>query len=101
MLPIFIFFFWAYNVIDAVRKTSAFNRILAGGKLDPLPDENVSPELKGSVPTGVFLIIAGLAALSYTAFGMSLQWLEEWWPIAPVLFGAYLIYLDRVEKKGV
>lgn len=99
LLPLFLFFFWAYNIIDAIRKATAYNRILAGGTLDPLPEEGVGPEIKGSMPLGVFLILAGMAALSYTAFGISLRWLEEWWPVIPIGFGAYLIYMDRVEKK--
>jgi hypothetical protein len=38
------------------------------------------------------LIVIGLALLMHTRFDWSLQWLEEWWPAAFILLGAYLIY---------
>lgn len=99
LIPLFIFFFWAYNIIDAIRKAHAYNRILAGGTLDLIPEEGLTPGISGSLPGGTFLILAGLAALSYTAFDIPLDWLEKWWPIIPVAFGGYLIFLDRKEKK--
>jgi len=99
LLPLFLFFYWAYNIIDAVRKTHIYNRILAGGSMEELPDQTVSPALTGSMPAGLILVVAGLVALSNTAFDMSLEWLEDWWPVIPIAFGGYLIYLDRKDKK--
>ena len=60
---VFLFFFWAYNIIDAIRKATAYNRLLAGGELDPLPEEQVTPGIKGSIPTGVIMILVGLGSL--------------------------------------
>jgi len=33
-------------------------------------------------------------------FGVSLEWLGRWWPIAFVAGGAWLIYLDRQAKQS-
>jgi hypothetical protein len=36
---------------------------------------------------------------AHTRFGMSLQWIERWWPAAIILAGAYLIYRSVMEQK--
>jgi hypothetical protein len=31
---------------------------------------------------------------------VSLDWLEEWWPAAPILLGAYLLVKAIQERRG-
>jgi len=45
------------------------------------------------------MIIVGALAFAHLQFGMSLQWLERWWPAALVLTGAYLIYQSWTSKR--
>ncbi len=56
------------------------------------------PESRGSLTAGVLLMIAGSIIVSRTAFGLSLEWLRHWWPLAPILFGAYLVFQSLSEK---
>ena len=39
----------------------------------------------------LILIALGSSLLLYTRFGISLSWLEEWWPVVPIAFGAWLV----------
>ena len=55
----------------------------------------------GSIAGGVILIAAGFILLLHTRFGVSLDWLEYWWPVAPMLFGAYLVFKAIQEKKSI
>lgn len=45
------------------------------------------------------LLAGGIIALSNTLFNLPLEWLNNWWPIAPILLGGYLIYRARQEQK--
>jgi hypothetical protein len=39
--------------------------------------------------------------LSHTRFGVSLDWLNDWWPVALIAFGVYLVarsVMSRTES---
>ena len=57
-----------------------------------LPQQLKVPRFGGSIFGGAMFIVVGFILLLYTRFGFSLDWIEEWWPVAPMIFGAYLIY---------
>ena len=97
---IFLAFFWLYNIVDAGRRAALYNQALAGGREIELPDDFEAPGLGGSIVGGAALILIGLVVLSNTAFGASLAWLEDWWPLALVGFGAYLVLKAMQEKSG-
>jgi len=92
LLGLFLAFFWLYNIVDAGRRASFYNQALAG--LDPgtLPEDMKLPSVKGSLFGGVALLGLGLVIASNTLFGLSLNWVEHWWPVALILAGAYLIW---------
>ena len=103
LLGLFMVFFWLYNVIDAARLASLYNQALAGGREPVLPEGFQLPGMGGSLVGGGVLIAAGFALLLHTRFGVSLDWVEEWWPIFPMLFGAYLVgkaVSDRAKRVG-
>jgi hypothetical protein len=96
---LFLAFFWLYNVVDASRRASFYNQALLGvGPLE-LPKDVEMPSARGSLFGGIALIVVGGLALAYTRFGISLQWLDRWWPLALVILGGYLIYKSYVSKK--
>lgn len=104
---IFLIFFELYNIIDAARRASLYNLSLDGIEQITLPDElsdSGISGISGSYLGGAALLLFGLIALSNTLFGLSLEWLESWWPLMPLGFGGYLVYkayLDsQVENEG-
>lgn len=102
LLGLFLAFFWLYNIVDAGRRALLYNEALAGRVGIELPEDFKATGLKGSIPAGLVLVAAGGVLLGYTRFGLSLEWLEEWWPAALILFGVYLVgwsILNRPQGK--
>ena len=86
--------------IDAYRKASLYNQALAGGEEVELPADFKAPSIRGSLFGGVTLMSVGVIFLLNTRFGISMAWLHEWWPAAPILFGGYLVYKAVQEKNA-
>jgi len=85
LLPMFISFFWIFNIIDAVRRAQAYNRFYTGEAEKPAPTD--SPLVGGLV-----LLVAGiLFTLKYT-FGVEMDWLRQYWPLGLVMGGVYLVW---------
>jgi len=99
MLGIFLGFFWIFNMIDAHRRASHFNRTMKGIATDSLPEEFEMPSSVGSVPVGVVLVIVGILVILDLNFNVSLAWLENWWPLLLVGFGGWLIVKGRQGAK--
>ncbi len=95
---IFLAFFWLYNIIDAGRRAVLYNEVLAGRTGVELPADLMAPGLGGSVVGGVVVALVGVLLLSHTAFGFSLAWMREWWPVALILFGGYLFIKARMDR---
>ena len=56
--------------------------------------------LGGRLALGVGLILVGLLALLNLRFGLSLLWLERWWPAGLVLLGIYLV-VRAVKDRAI
>ena len=84
-------FVWLFNVIDAGRMAALYNHAAAGTDVVEMPEDFKLPKMGGSIIGGAVLLVAGGVALSNTAFGYSLDWVEVWWPAFPVALGAYLL----------
>ena len=100
-LGIFLAFFCIYNIVDAGRRAVFYNLALDGvGGLELPRDMNVAlPNFGGSIGGGVILIVVGFILLLNTRFGVSLAWVEEWWPVAPMILGAYLV-IKAIQERG-
>jgi hypothetical protein len=99
LLGLFLAFFWLYNIIDAGRRASLYNMALSGTDPMALPEDFRMPASGGSVAGGITMIAIGLILLLHTRFDMSLEWLRAWWPLAPVLFGGWLVYRGVTNGK--
>ena len=101
LLGIFLAFFFVYNIVDAGRRAAFYNLALDGVEGIELPDDmNVTlPSFGGSVMGGLLLMGLGVVLLSNTLFGLSLDWLADWWPIAPIILGAYLFGKALQERR--
>jgi len=99
---LFLFFYEFYNIIDAGRRATLYNLTLDGIENIAPPDAltNNPLPLEGSYLVGGVLMLFGAIALSNTMFGLSLRWLEQSWPVFPILLGAFLIYQAIADGKS-
>jgi len=100
LFSLFMAFFWLYNIIDAARRASLYNDALAGNPSIELPQDFKTPGFRGSIFGGATLIAGGFILLLHTRFGISLDWVEQWWPVAPMIFGAYLLVRAIQERQA-
>ena len=91
LLALFLAFFWLYNIVDAHRRSLLLNQRILGLAPGELP-EDVRPALQGSVFGGLTLIAGGVLALAHLRFGLSMAWVERWWPLAVVGLGIHLVW---------
>lgn len=101
--PLFGFslaFFWFYNVIDAYRMAKLYNRAGELGQELDLQDVITMPPLGGSLFGGIVLMAVGLLLLLHHKFDISMAWIEEWWPLAPIALGAYLVTKSIKARRG-
>jgi hypothetical protein len=98
-LALFLAFYWLYNMVDAARKATFYNQVLSGIGSSQMPEGEVLPGARGSLLGGAVMIVVGGIALAHTRFGMPLDWIERWWPLALVLLGAYLLIQSYIARK--
>lgn len=99
LLGVFLAFYWLFNLVDAGRRATFYNQALAGLDKTALPEDMRLPSGGGSLAGGVVLVVLGLIIFSNTMFGFSLDWLSQWWPLALVAGGAYLIYSAARDRR--
>ncbi len=92
-------FFWIFNLIDANRRAQHFNRALDGMQETDVPPDFEMPSLKGSMPMGLLLIAFGILIILDLNYGISLEWMENWWPLGLVGFGGWLIFKSRQKAN--
>ena len=93
--PLFGFslsFFWMYNIIDAVRRARIYNALGKGDTILDMPSDLSLPGKKGSQIGGIILFIFGFLLLLNTKFGVSMEWIGDWWPLGAMVLGGYLVY---------
>jgi hypothetical protein len=88
---LFLAFFWIYNIIDANRRANHFNRVQAGLAGEAPPEDFKDPGAGGSIAGGVVLVVLGMLFFLDLQFGISMEWIEDWWPLGLVGLGVYLI----------
>jgi hypothetical protein len=93
-------FTWIYGIIDAARRAQAVNLALDGHGDEPLPQNLTLPTVGGSRTGGVILVVVGSLLVLYTGFDVELAWVEDWWPLALIGLGGWLIYKSRREERG-
>ncbi len=95
---VFLAFFWLFNMIDANRRALHYNRVAAGLGGEEVPDSFALPGTGGSVAGGVILVVVGLMLFLNVKFGVSMDWLQDWWPLALIAGGVWLIVKARQER---
>jgi hypothetical protein len=92
-------FFWIYNMIDAYRRARHYNLALSGESEIQLP-EGFRFSARGSLWGGVALIFVGFLVFLNTKFDVSMDWIEEWWPLLVIGVGVYLLMKHFRERQG-
>ena len=98
-LGVFLAFYWIFNMIDANRRAEHYNRVAAGLGGEHVPDDFKLPSAGGSMFGGVVLVVIGILFIMDLNFDVSLEWVENWWPLVLVAFGGNLIYQARRKAK--
>jgi hypothetical protein len=99
LLSIFLAFFILYNIVDAGRRATFYNQVLSGVPGIEMPEGLTLPGPGGSLAGGAALIAGGTLLLLHTAFDVPLEWLEQWWPLAWIALGAFLLFKGLHERK--
>lgn len=97
---LFLAFFWIYNMIDANRRAAHFNRVQEGLDGEVPPEDFKDPGANGSIIGGGILVVMGVLFFLDLNFGISLEWIEDFWPLALVAVGVYLIMKAVNKNKG-
>ena len=100
LAALFMAFFWLYNIIDAGRRASLYNQALTGSEQIEPPSDFKMPSVGGSIFGGLILMGFGFMLLLHTRFDMSLDWIEEWWPIGLMILGLYLLVRAVQERMS-
>jgi hypothetical protein len=99
LFGLFMAFWWFFSLIDAVRCAGVYNQALLGGAGLPEMPANLSIPTEGSKTWGLVLMVVGVVFFLNTKFDFSMDWLEEWWPMFLVGFGAWLYWKARQNEK--
>ncbi|MCP3982334.1 MAG: hypothetical protein GY716_23780 [bacterium] len=100
LFGIFLAFFYLYNIVDAGRRAAFYNQALDGVDNVEIPSDMALPSGGGSLIGGLVMVVAGVILLTHTLFGFELEWIEEWWPVAPILFGLFLIARSIQDRQS-
>jgi hypothetical protein len=95
----FMAFFWMYGIVDAARRAMLVNQALLGRLELDLPAIGGEPGFRGSLIGGAAITLVGVLLLSHTLFDVSLRWVEDWWPVALIGVGVYLVYRGVQDRQ--
>jgi hypothetical protein len=96
----FLTFFWLYNIIDANRTATLYNEVMSGMGPEDLRKQLVIAGRGGSIVGGGILVLLGVLFLLHQLFDFPLDWLRNWWPVAPIAFGVHLLYKGIKDRRA-
>ena len=92
---VFLSFFWIYQMIDANRRAQHYNRVKAGLGGEEVPEGFEMPTARGSLMGGSILILLGVLFILDLNFDVSMEWVENWWPLILIAVGVNLVLKAR------
>jgi hypothetical protein len=99
LVAIFLAFFWLFNLVDAGRRAMLLNQAITRAEKLELPDGFAAMSFKGRILGGLLLIAVGTLSIAHIRFHISMDWLQNWWPVALVIVGVYLVWQAVMERK--
>lgn len=98
--PMTVFFFWAFNVLDAYRQAVLINYGYAQDL--GLLDQPQRPRAgQGGLIAGIILTLLGVIALVDQYVDVDIRWLYDLWPLLLVGIGIWLIVASIRDRKRV
>lgn len=97
LLGIFLAFFYFFQMIDAGRKASLYNQVLERGEALELGRDDL-PEAGGGFFLGGAMLLVGVLALLHNVLDVSMDWVADWWPLALVATGGWIVWRSRRDK---
>ena len=94
LLGFFLVFYWLYQTVDAARRGTLYNLYLDGLAGAAGVPETPPPAADARLG-GIVMITVGVLAFLNTMFHVPLGWLRQWWPLALVLLGAWMLRRGR------
>ncbi len=98
LMGIMLGFLYFYQIFDAGRRASLYNRVLETGQMGLMAENIELPEMNPFFG-GVILVVLGIVALGSTVFDISLAWMTDWWPAALIVVGAWMIAKWRRKEE--
>ncbi|HVR99679.1 MAG TPA: DUF5668 domain-containing protein [Thermoanaerobaculia bacterium] len=93
-----IAFFWLFNVMDAYRQATLINYGYAQDL--GLTDLPLHPRAsQGGLAAGIILTLIGLVAFLDRFFVIDLEWLLDFWPVALMGIGLWLIVAAIRDRR--
>jgi len=99
LVAISLAFFWIFNMIDANRRAFHYNRAMDGLGGEEVPEDFKLPGSGGSVLAGGILIVLGVLITLDLNSTLSMEWLEDWWPMLLVAGGVWLVVKGRRQAS--
>jgi hypothetical protein len=97
LFGIFLSFFWIYNLVDAMRLAQAYNNAVDAGLTSAEPIKVSGSYGRGA---GIGLIVVGTLIFLETRFDMDMRWLEEYWPLAIIGVGDWIVRSSMQRKAA-
>jgi len=85
----FVFF---YGMIDAYQLASS-------PPGEPSPATPTAARRAGNLAVGLVLVLFGSLALYNNFYPLDLSFLADWWPLALIVFGLWLLFADLRSRK--
>ncbi len=99
LFGIFLGFFYIYCIIDAVRRTAALNHYAMIKGTGASMEDMELPHPAGTMFGGIVLIVIGVLVFMEQTLNVSMEWMEDFWPLLAVLGGVYLVIKGRREMQ--
>lgn len=86
-----LFFLWLFGLVDAHRRALLVNEAVLKMETPRLPDGLGQLSFGARLGFGLLFLAVGTLSLLSLRFGVSFAWLLDWWPVAFLAMGLWLI----------
>lgn len=88
---LFLVFIWLYGLVDAHRRAILINEAVLKMETPELPDGFGQFSFGARLGFGLLFLVVGTLSLLSLRFGISFAWMLDWWPVAFLAAGLWLV----------